>query len=236
VASILPIREFCEGRYVIMATRRGIVKKIDLMSFSRPRAGGVIAANVGNDDRLVGARLSDGEMDIFLATACGKAIRFKENQVRPMGRSAAGVKGIEVDKDDRVVSMEVAAGSPTVLTVVAIGYGKRTRLDEYPLHNRGGKGVITMKTSERNGLVVAALVVDDDAELMLITDHGKIVRTKVSGISVLGRNTQGVKLVDVAPGEMLVAVDHIAEPFNDNDGQPSLDFTDAEGYEEDDAN
>ncbi len=231
VASILPVREFTEGRYVVLATQKGIIKKVDLMSFSRPRAGGIIAAQIGDDDRLVAASLTDGQMDIFLATAQGKAIRFKEEQVRAMGRTAAGVKGIDVSDDDRVVSMEAVAGSPTLLSVVENGYGKRTRLDEYPLHHRGGKGVITMKTSERNGLVVATLVVDDADELMLITSFGKIVRTKVSGISVLGRNTQGVKLIDVAAGETLVAVDRMAESDQDEEtAQPTLAFED--GVEE----
>ncbi|MDR1397775.1 MAG: DNA gyrase subunit A [Desulfarculales bacterium] len=220
VASILPVREFSEGRYVVLATRRGIIKKMDLMSLSRPRTGGIIAAGIADDDQLVAVRLTDGGMDIFLATACGKAIRFNEEQVRPMGRTAAGVRGIEVSSEDQVVSMEAVAGSPTLLTVVENGYGKRTALSEYPLHNRGGKGVITMKTSERNGLVVAALVVDDQDELMLITNFGKIVRTRVDGISVLGRNTQGVKLIDVTNEETLVAVDRMAEPGEDEEGDP----------------
>ena len=220
VASILPVREFMEGRYVVLATRRGIIKKMDLMNFARPRAGGIIAANIADDDRLVAGRLTDGQMDIFLATAQGKAIRFKEDQVRAMGRTAAGVKGIDVGGDDQVVSMEAVAGSPTLLSVVENGYGKRTQLSEYPLHNRGGKGVITMKTTERNGLVVGALVVDDADELMLISNLGKIIRTKVSGISVLGRNTQGVKLIDVAMSESLVAVARMAEPDEDDDDIP----------------
>ena len=220
VASILPVREFMEGRYVVLATRRGIIKKMDLMNFARPRAGGIIAANIADDDRLVAGRLTDGQMDIFLATAQGKAIRFKEDQVRAMGRTAAGVKGIDVGGDDQVVSMEAVAGSPTLLSVVENGYGKRTQLSEYPLHNRGGKGVITMKTTERNGLVVGALMVDDADEVMLISNLGKIIRTKVSGISVLGRNTQGVKLIDVAMSESLVAVARMAEPDEDDDDIP----------------
>jgi DNA gyrase subunit A len=235
VASILPVREFSQGRYVVLATRQGRIKKIDLMSLSRPRAGGIITAGIGDDDRLVSARLTDGTMNIFLATALGKAIRFNEEQVRPMGRSAAGVRGIEVDESDRLVAMEAVAGSPTLLTVAENGYGKRTALDEYPLHNRGGKGVITMKTSERNGMVVAALVVEDQDELMLITSLGKIIRTKVSGIPVLGRNTQGVKLIDVAASETLVAVDRMAEPeegYDDNEPEQGQLFSDSDNDDE----
>ncbi|MBU1277326.1 MAG: DNA gyrase subunit A [Proteobacteria bacterium] len=211
VTTVLAVKEFSEGRYVLMATSGGTVKKTDLMSFSRPRAGGIIAINLGEDDRLVSARLTDGEMEVFLATRQGKAIRFNEENVRAMGRTAAGVKGIELTDDDAVVTMEAVAGAPTVLTVTSHGFGKRTRLDEYPLQNRGGKGVITIKTSERNGPVVGAVVVDDDHEMMLISDQGKIIRMKVGGINVLGRNTQGVKLIGLEPSERLVALARLAE-------------------------
>ncbi|MBU4384387.1 MAG: DNA gyrase subunit A [Proteobacteria bacterium] len=224
VTTVLAVKEFSEGRHVLMATSGGTVKKTDLMAFSRPRAGGIIAINLAEGDRLVAARLTDGDMEVFLATRQGKAIRFDEENVRSMGRTAAGVKGIELTDDDAVVAMEAVAGTPTVLTVTGHGFGKRTRLDEYPLQNRGGKGVITIKTSERNGEVVGAVVVDDDHEMMLISDQGKIIRMKVGGINVLGRNTQGVKLIGLEPSERLVALARLAEADDaddaDENGEP----------------
>jgi DNA gyrase subunit A len=219
VTTVLAVKEFSEGRHVLMATAQGTVKKTDLMAFSRPRAGGIIAINLHEDDRLVAARITDGQMDVFLATRHGKAIRFSEDKVRAMGRTAAGVKGVELVDGDVVVAMEAVAGSPSVLTVTANGFGKRTRIDEYPLRNRGGKGVITIKTSERNGPVVGALVVDDDDEMMLISDGGKIIRMRVGGINVLGRNTQGVKLIGMEPGERLVGVARLAEREENDEGE-----------------
>ena len=228
VATVLAVREFTDDRQIIMCTQNGLVKKTDLMAYSRPRQGGIIAINVGQSDRVVSARLSDGDMEVFLATKNGQAIRFSEQRVRSMGRTAAGVKGVDLVGDDKVVSMEVVAGTPSILTVTENGFGKRTRIDEYPLQNRGGKGVITIKTTERNGSVVGALVVDDDHEVMLISEQGNIVRTKVGGINIIGRNTQGVTLIDLAREESLVAVARLAETEengeDDNgmeDGEPS---------------
>jgi DNA gyrase subunit A len=221
VATVLAVREFSEGRQIIMATKNGLVKKTDLMAYSRPRQGGIIAINIGQEDRLVSVRLTDGSMNIFLATRQGQAIRFVEDNVRSMGRTAAGVKGIEVGNNDRVVAMEALAGTPSLLTVTENGYGKRTRIDEYPLQNRGGKGVITIKTTERNGPVVGALVVDDSNEVMLVSDQGNIIRMKVGGISVIGRNTQGVKLINLAEGERLVAVASLAEPEEEDETDPT---------------
>ncbi len=217
VATVLAVREFAEGRQVVMATRRGMVKKTDLMAFSRPRAGGIIAINIGEGDRLVAARLTDGDMEIFLASKKGQAIRFHESKVRSMGRAAAGVKGIDLAPDDEVVAMEAVAGDAAILTVTEHGYGKRTLVEEYPLRNRAGKGVITIQTTERNGAVVGALVVGEEDEVMLISDRGKIIRTKVGGISVIGRRTQGVKLIDLEEDERLVAVARLAEASNNHD-------------------
>ena len=217
VATVLAVREFAEGRQVVMATQNGTIKKTDLMAFSRPRAGGIIAMTIGEDDRLVAARLTDGEMQIFLATSSGQAIRFAEDRVRSMGRTAAGVRGIDVGEKDFVVAMEAVAGTPSVLTVTEHGFGKRTQLDEYPLRNRGGKGVITIKTTERNGNVVGALVVDDENDVMLVSETGNIIRQKVGGIKVIGRNTQGVKLINLTDGERLVAVARLAETENGDD-------------------
>jgi DNA gyrase subunit A len=217
VATVLAVRQFDPGRQVVMATQKGIVKKTPLEAFSRPRAGGIIAINVAADDRLVAARLTDGDMEIFLATRQGQAIRFRESDVRSMGRTAAGVKGIELAPGDQVVAMEAVAGAPALLTVTENGYGKRTRIDEYPLQRRGGKGVITIQTSQRNGPVVGALLVDENDEVMLISDRGKIVRTRVGGISVIGRRTQGVRLIRLEPGERLVGVARLAE--NNGNGE-----------------
>ena len=226
VATVLAVREFSEDRQIIMCTKNGIVKKTDLMAYSRPRQGGIIAINVDEKDRVVSARLSDGDMEVFLATLNGQAIRFSERKVRSMGRTAAGVKGVELVGDDQVVAMEVVAGTPTILTVTENGFGKRTRIDEYPLQNRGGKGVITIKTTERNGQVVGALVVEDDHEVMLISEQGNIVRTKVGGINVIGRNTQGVTLIDLASDERLVAVARLAESDDGDEEGADLDGDD----------
>jgi DNA gyrase subunit A len=224
VATVLAVREFSEGRQVVMATQKGTVKKTDLMAFSRPRAGGIIAITVPPDDRVVSVRLTDGDMEVFLATKFGKAIRFHESKVRSMGRTAAGVRGIEVVTGDQVVAMEVVAGAEYLLTVTEHGFGKRTLIEEYPLRNRGGKGVITIQTTERNGMVVGARLVGDQDEVMLISDKGKIIRTKAGGISVIGRNTQGVKLIGLAPGERLVAMAKLAEgEINDESGKETED-------------
>jgi DNA gyrase subunit A len=224
VATGLAVREFSEGRQVVMATQNGIVKKTDLMAFSRPRAGGIIAININEEDRLVAVRLTDGEMEVFLATQKGQAIRFREDNVRSMGRTAAGVKGIDLAGDDKVVAMEAVAGAPALLTVTENGFGKRTQIDEYPLQRRGGKGVITIKTTERNGPVVGALLVAEDDEVMLISDQGKIIRMKIEDIRVIGRNTQGVTLIGLDDGERLVGVAKLAEtnngiPEDDEEGQ-----------------
>ena len=217
VATVLAVREFTEGRFVVMATRKGTVKKTDLMEFSRPRANGIIAINVGEDDRLINARLTDGEMEVFVATSSGQAIRFAEDKVRSMGRNAQGVRGISLSAKDTVVAMEALAGSHSLLTVTEHGYGKRTMLDEYPLRNRGGKGVITIKTTERNGNVVGAILVEDTDEVMLVSDQGNIIRTRVADINIIGRNTQGVKLINLNPGERLVAVARLAEPEEEDE-------------------
>jgi DNA gyrase subunit A len=214
VATVLAVREFSEGRQIVMATQKGTVKKTDLMAFSRPRAGGIIAININDEDRLVAVRLTDGDMEVFLATQEGQAIRFKEDGVRSMGRTAAGVKGIDLSKRDKVVAMEAVAGAPSLLTVTENGFGKRTQIDEYPLQRRGGKGVITIKTTERNGPVVGALLVTEDDEVMLISDQGKIIRMKIDDIRVIGRNTQGVTLIGLDDSERLVGVAKLAESDN----------------------
>jgi DNA gyrase subunit A len=206
LTTVLAVPEFVEGYHVMMATARGMIKKTDLMAFSRPRAGGIIALSLMPDDELIAARISDGTMNVFLSDAEGKSIRFNEDDIRSSGRTSRGVRGMRIEPEDRIVCMEVLSHGQTLVAVTENGYGKRTAIDEYPVHRRGGKGVITIKTNERNGRVVAAPLVEEDDELMLMTDGGKIIRMPVEGISVISRNTQGVKLMDLAPGEKVTSV------------------------------
>ena len=186
-------------QFVFMATRRGLIKKTRLDQFARPRAAGIIALGIEEGDELIAARLTDGRSHVLLSTAQGMAIRFEESDVRPMGRTAYGVKGITLGEGDAVVSAatlpadEGTTGVTTILTVTANGYGKRTELTEYRVQSRGGKGIITIKTTERNGPVVAAAAVSDAEEVMLITNGGMLIRMPAKGISVIGRNTQGVR-------------------------------------------
>jgi DNA gyrase subunit A len=194
-----------------MATRSGLVKKTDLMAYSRPRTGGIIALNLIPGDELIATRITDGTQNVFLGSAMGKSIRFHESDVRPTGRVARGVRGLRLASGDRIVGMEVLSHGQTLFTATENGFGKRTSIDEYPLQKRGGKGVITIKTSERNGLVVAILLVDQDDDLMLMTGGGKLIRMSVSAISIISRNTQGVKLVGMIPDEKVAGVARLAE-------------------------
>ncbi len=213
ITSILPVKEFSEGKYIVTATQHGIIKKTDLMAYSNPRAGGIIALTIDEGDRLVSTRLTDGSMDILLASRNGKAIRFSEEDVRPMGRTSRGVRGMQFEGEDRLIGMEVVteATSATLVTVTEKGYGKRTDLGEYRLQGRGGKGIITIKTSERNGHVVDIKLINEDIDLMFITDRGKVLRTGVSDLSIIGRNTQGVRLMVLENEERIVAVAKLAE-------------------------
>lgn len=211
LTTVLAVPSFEPGKYVLMATRNGMIKKTELMDFSRPRAGGIIAMGMQENDELIAARITDGTWNVFLGSSFGKSIRFHESDVRPMGRTARGVRGIRLEKGDRIVGMEVLSHGQTLFTVTENGYGKRTSIDEYPVHRRGGKGVITIKTNERNGRVVGILLVGDDDELMLMTNGGKLIRMPVKGISVISRNTQGVKLMGTDPGERVVSAAWLAE-------------------------
>lgn len=206
IAAILPVKEFELGRYIIMATREGIVKKTDLMAYSNPRASGIIACGISDGDRLITAKITDGESSVFLATKQGSAIRFDEKQVRPMGRVATGVTGIRLDKDDSVVGMEVLQKEGTLLTSTEKGYGKRTDTSEYRQQSRGGKGVMTIRVTDKNGPVVGIKQVTDDDDVMLISEQGKLIRMKAKDISVIGRATQGVRLIHMDSGEKLVAL------------------------------
>jgi DNA gyrase subunit A len=213
VQALLPVRSFedASDEFVVIGTRKGVIKKTALMAFSNPRRGGIIAINLDAGDEVVGARRTQGDHEILLATTKGKAIRFVESQVRAMGRTAAGVRGISLTGEDQVVGMEILSPGATILTATVRGYGKRTPLDDYRVQNRGGQGIITIRTSDRNGDVVGVAQVLDDDEVMLITGGGKVLRCRVSGISTMGRATQGVRLMDLGPGEEVVAVARLAE-------------------------
>ena len=186
------------------------MKKTSLKDFSRPRANGIIAIDLRDGNQLVGVDITDGERDVMLFTTAGKVIRFNEDNVRPMGRSAAGVRGIKVQSGQKVVSL-IIADQGCVLTATANGYGKRTEIDQYPLHGRGGQGVVSIQVTERNGEVIGAALVTDENEIMLISDGGTLVRTRVNEVSIMGRNTQGVKLIDLSKEEKLVGLERIEE-------------------------
>ncbi len=211
LTTILAVPSFDPGHFVLMATKHGFVKKTDIMAFSRPRTGGIIALGLGPDDELIAARITDGTWNVFLCSAMGKSIRFHESDVRPTGRIARGVRGMQLSSEDYIVGMEVLSHGQTLFAATENGYGKRTVLDQYPLQKRGGKGVIAIKTSQRNGNVVTILLVNEDDDLMLMTDNGKIIRMPIRGISTISRNTQGVKLIGMQMGERVVGAARLAE-------------------------
>jgi len=211
VATTLAVRGFEKDKYVVMATKEGLVKKTELAAYSNPRTGGIVAIRINEEDELIGVRVSSGSQDIFLTTRQGKSIRFHEDEIREMGRVAAGNIGIRMESGDEIVGMDVLDEGATILTVTEKGFGKRTRTGEYRVQARGGKGIVTIKTTQRNGVVVYACQVTDPDELMIITEQGKIIRLKVADISVIGRNTQGVKLIQIAEGEKVVAVAKVIE-------------------------
>ena len=204
VSDILPVGEFSEDQYIFMSTRNGTTKKTNLSLFSKKYKSGIKAINLDDDDRLIGTAITNGNQEILLASSSGKLIRFEEDQVRHMGRTARGVRGMKLKKGEKIISLMIADDTKTVLCVSENGYGKKTNLDDFPAHNRGGQGVISMKTSERNGLMVSSALVDDDAGIMLISDKGTMIRTSVSQIPTLSRNTQGVKVITPKDGEKLI--------------------------------
>jgi DNA gyrase subunit A len=213
VRATLPVRAFDEGDhdYVLLCTRKGVVKKTKLDAYSNPRRGGIIAITLDEDDELIAACRTNGRHEVIIATSDGKSIRFPEEQVRAMGRAAGGVRGMTLREGDRVVGMEILSPTATVLTVTERGYGKRTPLDDYRLQRRGGQGIITIRTSQRNGPVVSVAQVVDDDEVMLITDGGKVLRARVAGISTMGRATQGVRIMNLADDEKIVSMARLAE-------------------------
>ena len=213
VRTILPVKSFEQDQYIVTATARGIIKKTELMAYSNPRSGGIIALTIDADDSLIEARLTDGKRDLLLASRGGKSIRFPETNIRSMGRPARGVRGMNLAADDEVVSLQSVSDNTALalVTVTENGYGKRTDIEEYRVQSRGGKGIITIKTSERNGRVVAIKMVDDDSDLMFITNRGKLLRTKVKNIRAIGRNTQGVRMMVLENNEFIVSVAKLAE-------------------------
>jgi DNA gyrase subunit A len=211
VATILAIKDFQEGKYAVMATKNGLVKKTELLAYSHLRAGGIMAIKIRENDELISVRVTTGDQDIFLASRQGKSIRFNESGLRSMGRVASGNIGIRMDAGDKVVAMEDLQEGATILTVTENGYGKRTRTEEYRRQARGGKGILTIKASVRNGPVVSSFQVAQTDQLMIITGHGKIIRLRVGDISIIGRNTQGVKLINLGDGEKVVGVAKVME-------------------------
>ncbi|MGE4342938.1 MAG: DNA gyrase subunit A [Geoalkalibacter sp.] len=234
VMTVLPVKDFAPGKYILTATQNGTVKKTDLMAYSNPRVGGIIALTIDEGDRLIAARLTDGDMDILLASRNGKSIRFHETDVRAMGRTARGVRGMALEGDDLVIGMETVTESTaaTLVTVTENGYGKRTSLDEYRVQSRGGKGIITIKASERNGKVVDIKLCEEDSDLMFITDRGKVLRTSVGHLSIIGRNTQGVRLMVLEPDERIVAVAKLAEKEEDQELDEVLEQVDGDATDE----
>ncbi len=229
ISAFLPVREFKEDTSVVFSTRNGRVKKTDLMAYSNPRTGGIIAISLDDNDEVIGVRMTNSNQDILLSTRNGKAIRFSEKDVRPTGRSTQGVKGISLEADDEVVSLAVLNPDETLLTVSSLGYGKRSSVDEYRVQSRAGKGVLTMRTTDKTGEVVGVRQVTDEDHLMLITDSGRIIRLRMRELRTIGRNTQGVRLFDIDPKERVVSLALLAE---DDEYEETAEETDGEIGEE----
>ena len=227
VQTMMPVRSFDETgdeEFIILCTRKGVIKKTSISAYANPRKAGIIAINLSDDDELISAGRSYGNNQVLVASRSGKAILFDESDARPMGRTATGVRAISLADGDEVVGMEVIHAGAKVLTVTENGYGKRTKLDDYRVQKRGGQGIINIKTSARNGPVVGLAQVVDEDDVMLITDGGKVLRCPVDGISVMGRATQGVRVMDLSQDERLVAVSRLAEgdvaPEGGGNGSP----------------
>jgi DNA gyrase subunit A len=221
INAVLPVKQYDEQHFVFMATSQGTVKKTPLDAFSRPRAAGIIAIDLHDNDRLVGVALTDGQREVILVTSGGKAIRFPEEEVRPMGREAAGVRGVKLGDGQELIAL-IVVGEGHILTASEHGYGKRTPLEDFPVHGRGGQGVIALQTTERNGATVGAVQVTPGQELMLISSTGTLVRTPVDEISIVGRNTQGVRLIRLAEGERLTGVEQIDESLEGAEGAEDM--------------
>jgi DNA gyrase subunit A len=222
VNAILPIKEFVDGQFIFQATANGTVKKTPLLDYSRPRANGIRGIGLREGDKLIDVQLTDGQQDIMLFSTEGKAIRFNESLVRSMGRVATGIRGMRLKNEQQVVSLLVIPAECDdryVLTATENGYGKRTKITEYPVKGRGGMGVMAIKTSERNGSMVGACLLDENSEMMLITNGGTIVRTRSSEVSIVGRNTQGVRLIRLTKQEKLVQLERVCETVIDEEDE-----------------
>jgi DNA gyrase subunit A len=230
IAAMIRVREFSENEHLVMATEQGIVKKTNLSEFNNPRAGGIIAIQIEEGDKLMGVKLTTGSSDVMLITRQGMSIRFNEGQLRDQGRSTVGVWGIDLGEGDRVENLEVVETNATLLVITENGYGKRTDFEEYRTQTRGGKGVITIKTNERNGEVVGAHTVRDHDAIMLITSQGQMIRMAISDIRTIGRNTQGVRLINLDEGDKLVSATTV-EPEGDEEEGTGTEETTAEGAE-----
>ena len=224
INAVLPVRDYRDDLFVLMATSSGTVKKTRLTDFSRPRSSGIIAVDLRDEDQLIGVAITDGTRDVMLFTSAGKAIRFDEAQVRPMGRTACGVRGVKLGTGQRVISLIVTGERDSVLTVTENGFGKRSPVEQFPIKGRGGMGVISIKTSDRNGEQVGAVLVNPQEEVMLITDGGTLVRTPVEQISLMGRDTQGVTLIRLTKSERLVGIARVESL--DDQGDASEDEPD----------
>ncbi len=211
IAALLAVKAFDESRFVVMGTRRGVVKKTAMSAFSNPRAGGIIAMGIEEGDAVIAVQVTDGAAEVFIGTRSGMAIRFPETDVRPMGRTAYGVRGISLRDEDYVVAMEVVRPGGTLLTVTEQGFGKRTEIDEYRVQARGGVGIINIATTDRNGQVVGVAYVQEGDELLLITQQGMILRMQTNDVRAIGRATQGVKLIDIEGDDKVVSIAKLAE-------------------------
>jgi DNA gyrase subunit A len=220
IAALMAVKEFDDTRYVVMGSRRGVVKKSALSAFSNPRAGGIIAMGIEQDDAVIAVQVTDGTGEIFIGTHDGMAIRFQEGDVRPMGRTAYGVRGITLREGDYVVAMEVVSQGGTLLTVTEHGYGKRTEIDEYRVQTRGGVGVINIATSDRNGHVVGIAYVQEGDELLVITQQGMILRMQANDVRSIGRATQGVRLIDIENDDRVVSIARLVEKEDDAAATP----------------
>jgi DNA gyrase subunit A len=207
----IPPEDQLEGRFLFICTERGVIKKTDLADYAKIRITGIKAIKVNDGDSILAARVTDGKKDVFLCASSGKIIRFSESDCRPMGRVSQGVRGINLNEDEKVIGMEIIDDATELLSVTVKGFGKRSQSSEYRKQTRGGKGIIAMKLTDKNGDIIAIKRVSDKDDLMIITNTGQVIRTKISGISLLGRNTQGVRLINLKPNEEVVAVENIFE-------------------------
>jgi DNA gyrase subunit A len=219
IAALLRVHSFPETegqRFIVMGTRKGTIKKTDLSAFSNPRSAGIIAIQIEDDDRLIAVAETEGKKDLVIGTRNGMAIRFSENDARPMGRTAYGVRGIQLRDNDEVVAMEVVSGDATLLTVCEFGYGKRTDVAEYRPQSRGGIGLKNVQTSDRNGYVVGLACVTARDELLIVTEQGQIIRMKAGDLRPIGRDTQGVRLIDLTEGDRVVSIATLTEPDDED--------------------